>query len=64
MEFSKKVKQAMAIKKINASELARQMGYSPKHVLDLLASKRRWNEETMAKACNVLNIKVVLSIAG
>lgn len=58
MSFSKMVKQVMSLKKINASDLARKMGYSPQYISDLLACKKRWNETTMEKACDALSISI------
>jgi plasmid maintenance system antidote protein VapI len=62
MKFSQIIKEAMDKKRMNASGLAREMGYTPKHVLDLLAGKRRWNEETMDKACEILEIETEFKI--
>jgi transcriptional regulator with XRE-family HTH domain len=58
LNFSEKVKEAMKQKSINGSELARRMGHSPNYILNLLKNDRRWNEDLMNKACEVLNIKV------
>ncbi|MDH7577153.1 MAG: helix-turn-helix transcriptional regulator [Bacillota bacterium] len=58
MNFTQTVKELMGLQNINASNLAKKMGYSPQYISDLLAGKKRWNETTMSKACNVLGIKV------
>jgi transcriptional regulator with XRE-family HTH domain len=58
MNFSRTVKQVMSRKNINASDLARKMGYSPQYISDLLACKKRWNETTMEKACDALGISI------
>lgn len=58
MNFTQTVKELMGLQNINASNLAKKMGYSPQYISDLLAGKKRWNETTMSKACDVLGIKV------
>ncbi len=45
------------------TELANKMGYCVQYVSDLLSGRRRWNETTMKKACEVLGIKVNYSIS-
>ncbi len=59
MDFSLIVRLRMAELGMNASELARLMGYSPQYINDLINRKKgRWNEETMNKACQALNLKI------
>ena len=58
LNFSQKVKERLEKLNQTPSGLAREMGYSPQYVLDLLAGHRRWNETTMGKACEVLGIRV------
>lgn len=58
MNFSEVVKNALAVKGIKNSELARSTGYSPQYISDLISGDRRWNEESINKVCEVLEIKV------
>jgi len=59
MDFTETVKKCMEIKKVNTTSLARMTGYSVQYMADLLAGNRRWNEDTMAKVCRVLGIKMI-----
>lgn len=61
MGFSEKVKVVLAEKEMNPSELARQIGYSPQYVHDLLKGEKRWNEETISKVCNALDLEITVS---
>jgi len=56
--FSSIIKNKLKEKNIKATELAREVGYTPQYICDLLAGKRRWNETTMNKVCKALNIRV------
>jgi DNA-binding Xre family transcriptional regulator len=61
MGFSSKVKSVLVEKEMNPSELARQVGYSPQYIHDLLKGDKRWNEETMSKVCDVLGLDITIS---
>ncbi|MDT8901879.1 helix-turn-helix domain-containing protein [Anaeroselena agilis] len=57
MNFTKVVKTRMKELDINITALAGRMGYSINYISDLLKGDRRWNETTMAKACEVLKLE-------
>lgn len=63
MNFSEIVKNVLKQRNDTITMLAEQMGYSVQYVSDLLSGRRRWNETTMKKACEVLGIKVNYSIS-
>lgn len=58
MNFSETVKKALKSKDLTASDLARMTGYTPQYIHDLLSGNRRWNEVTMNKACEALDIRI------
>ena len=58
MDFTKAVKEKMKQNNMNNSDLARETGYSPQYICDLLAGHRRWNETTIDKACKALGITI------
>ncbi|WP_328801995.1 helix-turn-helix transcriptional regulator [Paenibacillus sp. LX16] len=58
MHFSSTIKEALKYKGFSASDLARLTGYTPQYIHDLLAGNRRWNETTISKACNVLELEI------
>jgi len=64
MNFSKTVKEILKQRNMTITELAGQMGYCTQYVSDLLSGRRRWNETTMDKACEALDIQVVFSVSG
>lgn len=57
MNFTKIVKARMKELDINITALAGRMGYSINYISDLLKGDRRWNETTMAKACEALKLE-------
>lgn len=58
MSFSINVKHALVDANMNPSELARATGYSIMYMHNLLNGKRRWNEESMQKVCDVLGLEI------
>lgn len=62
MSFSIKIKHALVDAGINPSELARKTGYSVMYIHNLLNGRRRWNEETMVKVCNALDLDLELKL--
>jgi len=58
MNFSDVVHKALKEKGMTSYALAKQMGYTPQYIHDLLNGNRRWNEITMAKACDVLGLEI------
>ncbi|MGG3504731.1 helix-turn-helix transcriptional regulator [Paenibacillus lautus] len=64
MNFSDAVKIAMNRAGVTKQELSESTGYSYQHIYDLLAGKRRWNEETLQKVCDALGLDVIVSEAS
>lgn len=62
MEFSRTVRLRMAELRMTGSKLAKKTGYSAKHISDLLAGRRRWNETTIDRVCKILGIRVQFAI--
>ncbi|MEV2661839.1 helix-turn-helix transcriptional regulator [Paenibacillus larvae] len=58
MNFSDSVKEFLNKEGFSPSDLARKTGYSPQYIIDLLKCKRRWNTDTMAKVCEVLELEL------
>ncbi|MFD3271472.1 helix-turn-helix domain-containing protein [Paenibacillus dendritiformis] len=58
MSFSEQVKEHMNEQGIRPTQLAQMICYSTPHVYDLFSGKRRWNETTMKKACDVLGLEM------
>lgn len=57
-KFTPVVRKRMSEMNLRPSDLARKTGYSGQHIRDLLSGKRRWNETTINKLCEVLRIRV------
>ncbi|MFK4167683.1 helix-turn-helix domain-containing protein [Paenibacillus lautus] len=64
MNFSDAVKVAMNRSGVTKQELSESTGYSYQHIYDLLAGKRRWNEETLQKVFNALGLEVFINDAS
>lgn len=58
MSFSKTVRHALVDNDMNMSDLARKTGYSMMYISNLLKGRRRWNEESMQKVCDVLGLEL------
>lgn len=52
------IKHALVDNDMNTSDLARKTGYSVMYMSNLLNGKRRWNEESMQKVCDVLELEI------
>jgi transcriptional regulator with XRE-family HTH domain len=61
MKISEKIKQALVNEGLSSADFARSIGYTPQYVSDLLSGKRRWNETTITKACDVLGMEIVFT---
>ena len=57
-KFSSVVSKVLEERGMTSYALAKQMGYTPQYIHDLLNGNRRWNENTMAKACEVLGLEI------
>lgn len=40
------------------ADLARRTGYSPQHIHNLLKGEKRWNEESLKKVCDALELEI------
>ncbi|WP_054948947.1 helix-turn-helix domain-containing protein [Numidum massiliense] len=58
MNFSEVVKQALKVKDLTPSQLARLTGYSPQYIHSLLKGDKRWNETTLNKTFKVLDLEI------
>jgi transcriptional regulator with XRE-family HTH domain len=58
MDFSLIVKEKLAQKNLKITEFARLSGISYPYLFDLLRGRRRWNEDTIEKACAALGIEI------
>ncbi|WP_337970127.1 helix-turn-helix domain-containing protein [Virgibacillus salexigens] len=58
MNFSDEVKKLLDQRTMRYVDLARLTGYSAQHISDLIAGRRRWNEDAINKVCLVLDIKI------
>lgn len=57
------VKFAMAEQDINISELANLTGFSTTYISKLLRAEKRWNETTLLKTLQVLNLEIEIKPA-
>lgn len=62
MKFSEIVRKQLKDQDLTPSDLARMTGYTPQYIHNLLDEKRRWNETTINRACEVLELEI--QIAG
>lgn len=58
MNFAEAVKVALEANKMKKAALAKATGYSYQHISDLLAGERRWNEDSINKVCEALDLKI------
>jgi transcriptional regulator with XRE-family HTH domain len=56
LSFSKTVKETLIKNGYRPADLARMTGYSAQYISDLLAGERRWNEDSINKACEALGL--------
>ena len=58
LNFTTTVKARMKTLQMKPIDLARKTGYSAQYISELLSGQKRWNETTMSKVCEILDIKV------
>lgn len=58
MEFSKTIILALKNKKISVADFASEMNFSLQHTYGLLRNSKRWNEDSINKACDVLGLRI------
>jgi len=59
-KFSEVVKTILKTINMDIPTFAEKMGFSPQYIYDLLSGRngRRWNEDSMRKACEILKIEI------
>ena len=60
--FSEAVLVVMDKLKLKKTDIAKLTGYSNQHVGHLLNGERRWNEESIKKFCDALDIEVTYGL--
>jgi len=58
MGFSEMIKKVLEANRLTPSDLARMTGYTPQYIHEILSGKKRWNETTIYKACEALDLEV------
>lgn len=58
VNFTEAVKAAMQKLGLKTSDIAKSTGLSYQYIHDLLSGDRRWNEDTINKVCEALDIQV------
>lgn len=61
MSFTKAIKETLKSKGLTPSDLARMTGYSPQYIHEILSGKKRWNETTIYRACEALDLEIRIS---
>lgn len=60
MSLSQTIKKVMMAKGISPTDVAKRTGYTPQYLHSLLDGNRRWNETTLTKACDALELEIKL----
>lgn len=60
--FSEVVKRKLKDKNLSVTQLSKSVNLSIPYMYDLLKGKRRWNEPTMIKVSDVLDILIVFEV--
>ncbi|ETT32167.1 helix-turn-helix transcriptional regulator [Paenibacillus sp. FSL R5-808] len=60
MCISESIRKTLTKKKLSPSDLARMTGYTPQYMHNLLDGNRRWNETTIQKTCDALDLELKL----
>lgn len=63
MNFRDTVTELLKERGIKPAALAKQCGLTPQYMYDLLRGRRRWNEKTMNKVCQALNLQLEIKPA-
>jgi len=58
MDFSKAVMTALEKQNISVSIFAKKMNFSIQHTYGLLRNSKRWNEDSIQKACEILGLEI------
>lgn len=58
MKFSKTVAAQLKKKKVPVSKFAGLMGFSVQHAYSLIRGEKRWNEDSINKACSILGLEI------
>ena len=60
MNFTEPVKKEMRRKNTQITQLAQMMGCSTSYVSDILTGRKRWNQDTIDKACEALDLEIIV----
>lgn len=58
MKFSKAVMYALEKQNISVADFANKMNFSIQHTYGLMRNSKRWNEDSINKACEILGLKI------
>ena len=58
MNFSKAIISILKKKNVSVAQFANRMNFSIQHTYSLLRNSKRWNEDSINKACEVLGLKI------
>lgn len=58
MSISIAVRKFLKDRDLTPSDLARMTGYTPQYMHNLLDGNRRWNETTIARTCEALDLEI------
>ncbi|MGN7470378.1 helix-turn-helix domain-containing protein [Brevibacillus sp. SAFN-007a] len=61
MSFTEAIKGALKNKELTPSDLARMTGYTPQYIHEILSGKKRWNETTIYRACEALDLEIEIT---
>jgi hypothetical protein len=64
MGFSKEVTTVLDQQHISVANFATRMGFSIQHTYGLLRNSKRWNEDSINKACKILGLKIEFKSEG
>ena len=59
MNINEILKEKLAEKNLKVTDLSRLSGISYPYCIDLVKGRRRWNEDTIEKACKALGIQLI-----
>lgn len=60
MKISEQFKPIINSQGLNVSEIAERSGYTPQYIYGLLNGNRRWNESSIQRVCEALDLEVKL----
>lgn len=60
MKISEQFKPIINSQGVNVAEIAERSGYTPQYIYGLLSGNRRWNESSIQRVCEALDLEVKL----